>query len=117
MATFTKSKTLYQLTFGGSWPVSVAFLGNGNRLAAGNQLGQIYVWDLSATPPADAKPGKDRTAPNLNPVRRLDGHTNEVTHLACTPDGKLLLSASYDHTLRLWPTDAPAAGKADAIMD
>lgn len=114
MASFTKSKPLYQLTFGGSWPTSIAFIDN-DRLAAGNQLGQIYVWDLTA---AGAKPaGKDRTAPNLDPVRRLDGHTNEISRLACTPDGKLLLSSSYDRTLRIWPTDAPAAGKADAIMD
>src|SRR4051812_29297498 len=95
-----KSKAVHQLTFGGAWPTAVAFLGSANRLAAANQLGHIYVWDLPAAPPAGAKPGgKDRTAPNLDPVRRLDGHTNEVSRLAATPDGKRLVSVSFDHTV------------------
>ena len=117
MPDFTKSRSLYQLTFGGSWPTSVTFLGDGSRLAAGNQKGEIYIWDLPAAPPPGAKTGKDRTAPNLDPIRRLDGHTNEITHLTVTPDGKQLLSSSYDRTLRIWPTDGPATGKAEAILD
>jgi len=114
----TKSKLVYQLTFGGSWPKAVAFLGDGQRLAAGNQFGQIYVWNLPAAPPAGAKPGgKDRMAPNLPPVRRLEGHVNEISQLAATPDGKLLISTSYDHSVRVWRTDGPAAGKAEAFLD
>ena len=113
-----KPKLRYQLTFEGSWPTAVAFLGSGRRLAAANQLGHIYVWDLPETPPAfTAKAGKDRQGPDLPPARRLDGHTNEVTRLAATADGKLLVSASLDRTVRVWPTDAKAAGKAEAILD
>ena len=76
----TPTKRLYQLTFEGSWPTSVAFLGSGRRLAAGNQLGQIFVWDLPETPPAadagekekDKKPkDKEHQAPNVFPVRPL----------------------------------------------
>lgn len=113
-----KSKLRYQLTFEGSWPTSVAFLGSSRKLAAANQLGQIYVWDLPETPPEfDAKESKDRQAPNVWPTRRLVGHQNEVTRLVATPDGKQLFSASLDRTIRVWPTDAPAEGKADAVLD
>jgi hypothetical protein len=47
----TKSQLRYQLTFEGEWPTAVAFLGSSNRLAAGNQAGQVYVWNLPDTPP------------------------------------------------------------------
>ena len=116
----SKSKLLYQLTFEGAWPTSVAFLGNGRRIAAGNQLGQIYIWDLPETAPAFDKAmakDKDRQAPNLVPVRRLDGHQNEITRLLVTPDGKFLISSSLDRTIRVWPLDAPAAGKAEVVLD
>ena len=113
-----KPKLRYQLVFEGSWPTSVAFLGSGRRLAAGNQLGQILIWDLPEKPPKfEAKPKGDRQAPNVWPVRRLDGHTNEISRLVVTPDGKHLASASFDRTVRLWPTVAPAAGKAEVVLD
>ncbi len=120
MAAFkpTKPKLLYQLTFEGSWPTAVAFLGPGRRLAAANQLGHIYVWDLpEKPPPLENKADKERKAPNVFPVRRLDGHDNEVTRLAASPDGKRLISASLDRTVRVWPTDAPAAGKVEVVLD
>lgn len=113
----SKPKLRYQLTFEGSWPTSVAFLGAG-RLAAGNQLGQIFVWHLpDKAPEFKAEPKGERQAPNVWPVRRLDGHTNEISRLVTMPDGKHLASASFDRTVRLWPTAAPAAGKADVVLD
>jgi len=118
MFTPNKPKLRYQLTFEGSWPTSVAFLGSGHKIAAGNQLGQIFVWNLPEKPPEfKAEPKADRQAPNIAPTRRLDGHTNEISRLVVTPDGKTLVSASFDRTVRLWPTDAPAAGKADVVLD
>src|SRR5438045_4114921 len=108
MAAFnpTKAKLKYQLTFEGSWPTTVAFLGSGRRLAAANQLGQIFIWTLpDAAPEFKADPKKERKAPDVAPVRRLDGHQNEISRLCATPDGKLLVSASFDRTVRVWPTD------------
>lgn len=112
-----KPKLAFQLTFEGSWPTAVAFVGS-RKLAAANQLGHVFVWELPEKPPAfKAEPKAERQAPNVWPVRRLDGHTNEVTRLVATPDGKFLVSASLDRTVRVWPTDAKASGKADAILD
>lgn len=110
----------WQLSFEGEWPTSVAFLENGQRIAAGNQAGQIYLWELPETPPeqpSEAKDKKEHEPPDHPPVRRLDGHSNGITHLRATPDGKTLISSSLDHTIRLWDVNAPAEGKAEAILD
>lgn len=111
----------WQLTFEGDWPTSVAFLGDGRRIAAGNRSGQIYIWELPEHPPEQeaSKDGKkDADAPpDFAPVRRLEGHTNGITHLRTSPDGKTLISASLDHTVRLWDVNAKPAGNANAILD
>jgi WD40 repeat protein len=112
-------KLLWQLTFEGNWPSAIAFLGSGRKLAAANQDGQMFVWDLPEQPPEkfEVEKNSERKAPNHNPSRRLDGHTNGITHLRATRDGKLLISASLDHSVRLWNTEAPATGQADAVLD
>ncbi len=117
------AKQLWQLTFEGSWPTAVAFLGSGRRLAAANEVGEIYLWDLPESPPevpqSENPKGKEAApaAPNVAPVRRLDGHTNGITRLEATVDGRELISASYDHTLRLWPTDAATSSTAEVVLD
>jgi WD40 repeat protein len=114
-------KLLWQLTFEGAWPTAVAFFGSGRKLAAANQRGDLYLWDLPETPPPfepdEAAKRSQRQAPNHWPARRLEGHTNGITRLAATADGTQLLSAGLDHTIRIWQPDAPAAGTAEAILD
>ncbi|MBI1902609.1 MAG: hypothetical protein HYS13_16025 [Planctomycetia bacterium] len=116
-----KPTLLYQLLFQGAWPTSVAFLGSSQKLAAANREGQIFVWDLpekAEGEPADKEfSGKEREKLNVPPVRRLDGHTNGVTRLAASADGKLLFSSSLDRSVRIWETAAEASGKAQAVMD
>jgi WD40 repeat protein len=111
-------KLLWQLNFEGPWPTGIAFLGSGRRLAAANEGGQIYVWDLPETPPAfEAPKNSERKAPDHPPVRRLEGHTNGVARLVATPDGKTLVSASLDHSIRIWEPEAAASGSANAVLD
>ncbi|HEY1187321.1 MAG TPA: hypothetical protein VGE74_06665 [Gemmata sp.] len=96
MPDLTKPSQVWNLTWDADWVTAVTFLGASRRVAAGNNLGQILVWELPEKPGGDAP----------KPVVRLDGHTNVISHLASTPDGKALVSSSYDHTVRVW--DIPA---------
>lgn len=104
---FEKATLAWMLPWQEDWVTAVTFIGAGRKLVAGNRRGRILVWDLPETPGADLP----------TPVRRLDGHTNEVTRLLATPDGKTLISASYDHTIRYWNLDAPSTGSAEIILD
>jgi WD40 repeat protein len=103
---FDEAKPAWTLPFDEGWVTAVCF-GAGRRLAAGNQLGQIFLWDLPDRP----------NAPAPLPVRRLDGHTNQITRLLASPDGRWLISASYDHTIRYWDLAGSASGTASVVMN
>lgn len=103
---FDKATLAWALPWEDDWVTAVAFLG-AKRLAAGNNLGQVLVWDLP----------EKMESPAPNPARRLDGHTNAVTRLAATPDGRWLISASYDHSVRVWDLSAPTKGTAKIVLD
>ena len=107
----------WQLLFEGEWPTSVAFLGSDKRIAAGNRAGEIYVWDLSETPPAVDKDANEPQPPDVVPIRKLEGHTNGISHLRATNDGKVLISASLDGAIRLWNVDAAPAGKTEVVLN
>lgn len=96
MPDFAKPSQAWNLVWDADWVSAVAFLGGSRRVAAGNNLGQIVLWEL----PEKVGGGAPK------PVARLDGHTNVISRLAATPDGKTLVSASYDRTVRVW--DIPA---------
>src|SRR5438477_12947119 len=93
MAELNPKATLHcELVFEGAWPTSVAFLGSGRRLAAGNRDGTLLVWELPEQPTKDSVP----------PTRKLEGHTNGINRLVATDDGTLLVSVSHDKSVRLW---------------
>ena len=100
MTDLAKPTLAWNLVWDADWVTAVAFLGSSRRIVAGNNLGQILLWDLPE------KPGGDPP----RPVARLHGHTNVVSRLAAVSDGKTLVSASYDHTIRSWeiPASLPA---------
>lgn len=114
-------KLLYELTFEGSWPTAVSFLDSSRRVVAGNQDGSLYGWNLPETPPdvtAPAREGdKKPAAPNVPPEHRYDGHTNVITRLLYDSQRKLLISSSFDHTIRYWPLEAAPSGTANAVLD
>jgi cytochrome c len=71
---------------------AVVLLGDGHAATAGAD-GRIAIWT----------PGK------AEPDAVLEGHTAPIAALAPSPDGTTLASASWDHTVRLWPLAGGAA--------
>jgi WD40 repeat protein len=120
--TFDKATLLWSLPWDADWVSAVSFVGP-KRVAAGNNLGEILLWDLPDDPektpdkPATPKPASasDKAERPLYvappPARRLVGHTNVVNRMLCV-GGRWLISASNDHTIRFWDADA-APGSAD----
>jgi WD40 repeat protein len=104
---FDKAALAWAIPWDSHWVTSVAFMGASRRLAAANNEGQILIWDLP----------EKADAPIPAPVRRLDGHTNGITALAASPDGRRLYSSSYDRTVRVWDLEAPATGTAEIILN
>lgn len=104
---FSKAALAWTLPWDADWVTAVAFLGASRRLAAGNNLGQILFWDLPD------KPG----SPAPLPLRRLEGHSNVISRLLATPDGRSLVSASYDHTIRFWDMASTAAGEETVVLN
>jgi cytochrome c len=70
---------------------AVAFLKDGRMVSAGADA-RIAIWK------------GDQPQPEVT----LDGHAAPVASLAVSPDGALLASASWDHTVRLWPLNGGA---------
>lgn len=75
---------------------AVTWLGDGRAATAGAD-GRIAIW----------------TAGKAEPDVVLEGHTGPVVALAPSPDAATLASASWDHTVRLWPL----AGGIPRVLD
>jgi cytochrome c len=75
---------------------AVTILGD-RRVATAGADGRIAIW----------------TSGRAEPDAVLEGHTAPIAALALSPDGATLASASWDHTVRLWPL----AGGAPRVLD
>lgn len=82
----------------------LSFSGDGQLLATAGLDLQIRVWDMQAL--ATAKDVVTLETRNI-----LTGHTEGVLCVAFAPDGKRLLSGSFDRSARLWLLP-PAGAKA-----
>lgn len=115
-----KPEHIWQLYFEQAWPTSVTFLENQQRIAASNQAGDIFIWELPSEPPVvesdDDKNDKDKK-PNFAPALQLKGHSNGVTHVIALDDGKTLVSASLDRTIRIWDLTQSPSGSETVVLD
>lgn len=71
---------------------AVAMLNDGRVVTAGEE-GRIAIWRRGEQQPATV----------------LEGHSAPVVSLAVAPDGAKLASASWDHSVRVWPLAGGAA--------
>jgi WD40 repeat protein len=85
------SSTAYQVAFGRD--TSVIFTSGSDNKAK--------QW-IGVGPDGESLPGHGRPTP-------IEGHTNNVTALAVTRDGKFLATGSSDKTIRLWDLSAGSA--------
>jgi cytochrome c len=75
---------------------AVALLRDGDAVTGGED-GRIAIWRAGAQ----------------QPIRVLEGHSAPIVALAVSPDGAKLASASWDHTVRVWPL----AGGAPRVLE
>jgi WD40 repeat protein len=66
----------------------------------------VQVWEVkllsSLDQPAEAPPGPPVLEPRDTPHVRLEGHRDGVSCGALRPDGRTLISGSWDGTVKLW---------------
>ncbi|KAI1616141.1 G protein beta subunit-like protein [Exophiala viscosa] len=74
---------------------SVSVASDGSLLAAGNNLGDVYIWRMY----------QNHDSTTLLPCRVFKAHKDYLTRLLLSPDIKLLATCSADHTVRIWKID------------
>lgn len=78
---------------------ALTFSPNGKLLASGCSDGSVRLWNAIAQ-----QEGLGGTIGQYMPTLKLKGHKERVIQLVFSPDGKTLLSGSWDGTIKAWDT-------------
>lgn len=73
------------------WSQSILFNPDATLLATGTSSGNLYLWRVA-----------DGTL-----LQKIPAHTNNLTTLAYSPDGTMLVTVGWDNTLRFWQIQEP----------
>jgi WD40 repeat protein len=90
-----------------SWRAHPSFLAaldfspDGKLLASGGNDCRIQVWDLATV----LKAGINSTS--TRPQTTLYGHTDQIRSVMFAPDGRSIVSCSFDGTVRRWSLPSP----------
>ncbi len=87
---------------------------DGRRVVSASWDNTLKVWDLEtgrelATLQGHVKGPGRRRGRRRRELASLRGHAKEVTACAVTPDGRRVVSASWDNTLKVWDLDSGSA--------
>ncbi|MBI2480522.1 MAG: protein kinase [Planctomycetia bacterium] len=90
---------------------SVAFSPDGEHIASGGYDKRVLIWKAEDLQPFDFDGLlSDQVVPPPK-FYPLDGHTAAVRSVQFSADGKLVLSAGHDNTVKVWSVDSPVALK------
>ena len=83
------------------WIGSAVFSPDGTHIVSGSDDNVVRIWNLAAEPPIVLM----QEIPN---VRILQGHADDVSSVAISPNGMRIASASTDDSIRLWDAQTGA---------
>ena len=62
------------------------FSNDGCKIYSGGFDKNIIIWNLTTN----------------STIKVLKGHTDKINHIICSPNGKYIVSASHDKSVRVW---------------
>jgi len=83
------------------------------HVASGGYDNRVLIWDPDRLKAVDFNKVIEGEAPPAPEYRALEGHNGAVRCVTFSPDGKKLISASHDNSLRVWDY---ASGKLMKIL-